>query len=65
MLFFFIFITLGLEMSDTKVYEPYIRDLLRTPSPYREAVFLKSRTVDLVHVLSERGVQARHGPEEV
>ena len=26
--FFFFFITLGLELSDTKVYEPYIRALL-------------------------------------
>ena len=26
--FFFFFITLGLELSDTKVYEPYIRPLL-------------------------------------
>jgi len=34
----FFFITLGLEMSDTKVYEPQIRDLLGTPSQYREAV---------------------------
>ena len=41
--FFFFFITLGLEISDTKVYEPYIRDLLGTPSQYREAV---SRTPD-------------------
>ena len=28
--FFFFFITLGLELSDTKVYEPYIRVLLGT-----------------------------------
>ena len=30
--------TLGLEMSDTKVYEPYIRALLGTASHYCEAV---------------------------
>ena len=31
---FFFFITLGLELSDTKVYEPYIRALLGTASHY-------------------------------
>jgi hypothetical protein len=39
------FITLGLELSDTKVYEPEIRALLGTVSYYSEAVVLKSRTV--------------------
>ena len=43
--FFFFFITLGLEMSDTKVYAPEIRDLLGTSSQYREAIVLKSRIV--------------------
>jgi len=32
---FFFFITLGLELSDTKVYEPEIRALLGTASHYR------------------------------
>jgi len=32
--FFFFFIALGLELSDTKVYEPYTRDLLGTTSQY-------------------------------
>ena len=32
--FFFFFITLGLELSDTKVYEPQLRDLLGTASHY-------------------------------
>jgi len=36
--FFFFFITLGLELSDTKVYEPQIRALLGTASQYCEAV---------------------------
>ena len=35
-LLFFFFITLGLEMSDTQVYEPYIRDLHGTTSQYSE-----------------------------
>ena len=42
---FFFFITPGLEMSDTNVYEPQTRDLLGTPSQHREAVVLKSRIV--------------------
>ena len=42
---FFFFITLGLELSDTKVYKPEIRALLGTASHYCEAVVLKSRTV--------------------
>ena len=37
MLFFF-FITLGLELGDTKVYDPSIRALLGTASHYCEAV---------------------------
>ena len=49
---FFFFITLGLEMSDTKVYEPRIRDLLGTPSQYREAVDLKSRSYAQHHTLN-------------
>jgi len=39
---FFFFISLGLELSDTKVYEPYIQALLGTASHYCEAVVLKS-----------------------
>jgi hypothetical protein len=35
--FFFFFVTLGLEMSDTKVYEPEIRALLGPASHYCEA----------------------------
>ena len=37
--------TLGLELSDTKVYEPKIRDLLGTASHYCEAVVFEWRTV--------------------
>ena len=40
--FFFCFITLSLELSDAKLYEPYIRALLGTASHYCEAVVLKS-----------------------
>ena len=40
--FFFLFITLGLELSDAKVYEPYIRALLGTASHYCGAVVLES-----------------------
>ena len=43
--FFFFFITLGLELSDTKVYEPYIRALLGTASRSCGAVVLESGTV--------------------
>ena len=39
--FFFFFITLGLELSDTNVYEPEIRALLGTASHYCEAVDLE------------------------
>ena len=39
--FFFVFI-LGLQLSDTKVYEPEIRALLGTASHYCEAAVLKS-----------------------
>ena len=39
------FITLGLELNDTKVYEHHIRALLRTASYYCEAVVLESRTL--------------------
>ena len=35
---FFFFITLGLQLSDTKVYEPEIRALLGTASHFCEAV---------------------------
>ena len=38
--FFSFFITLGLELSDTKVYEPEIRALLGTAFQYCEAVVL-------------------------
>ena len=38
------FITLGLELSDTKIYEPYIRALLGIASHYCEALVLKSNT---------------------
>jgi len=38
--FFFFFITLGLELSDKKVYEPEIRALLGTASHFCEAVVL-------------------------
>ena len=41
----FFFITLGLELSDTKVYEPEIRALLGTASHSCEAVVLESRIV--------------------
>ena len=41
----FFFTSLGLELSDTKVYEPDIRALLGTASHYCEAVVLKSRAV--------------------
>ena len=43
--FFFFFITLGLELSDTKVYEPQIRALIGTAYHYCEAVVLASRPV--------------------
>ena len=39
--FFFSFITLGLELSDTNVHKPYIRALLGTASHYCEAVVLE------------------------
>jgi len=42
---FFFFITMGLELSDTKVYAPEIRALLGTASYFCEAVVLKLRTV--------------------
>ena len=42
--FFFFFITLGLEMSDTKVYEPEKRAFLGTASHLCEAVVSESRT---------------------
>ena len=35
----------SLELSDTKVYEPYIRALLGTASHFCEVFVLKSRTV--------------------
>jgi len=35
----------SLELSDTKVYEPYIRALLGTASHFCEVVVLKLRTV--------------------
>ena len=35
----------SLELSDAEVYEPSIRALLGTASPFCEAVVLKSRTV--------------------
>jgi hypothetical protein len=38
------FITLGLELSDTKVYAPYIRALLGTAAQYCEAVVLEPST---------------------
>ena len=44
-LLFFFFITLGLEMSDTKVYEPELRALLGIASRYCEAVVLRSEIV--------------------
>ena len=47
-------------MSDTKVYEPYIRDLLGTPSQYREAVVLKSRIVPSGTALCLRYVSVSH-----
>ena len=40
--FFFFFITLGLELSDTKVYAPSVRALLGTASHYCGAVVLES-----------------------
>ena len=40
-LFYYFFITLGLELSDTKVHEPSIRALLGTASHYCEALVLK------------------------
>ena len=43
----FFFITLGLEMSGTKVYEPYIRALVGTASHLCEAVVPESRTVPI------------------
>ena len=44
LLFSFV-ITLGLELSDKKVYEVSIRALLGTASQYCEALVLKSRTL--------------------
>ena len=43
--FFLFLITLGLEMSDTNVYEPCIRALLGAASHYCEAVVVESRAV--------------------
>ena len=51
---FFFFITLGLEMSDTKVYEPEIRALLGTASHLCEAVVPKSGTVPVGTALDLR-----------
>ena len=56
----FPFITLDLELSDTKVYEPYIRALLGTTSHYCEAVVLESRAVPFGTALSARN-QNHHG----
>ena len=44
-IFFFFFIALGLELSDTRVYEPEIRALLGAASHSCKAVVLTSRTV--------------------
>ena len=43
--FSFFLITLGLKLSDAKVYEPWIRALLGTASHYCEAVVHTPRTV--------------------
>ena len=43
--FFFFFMNLGLELSDTEVFEPQIRALLGIAAHYCEAVVLQSRTV--------------------
>ena len=45
---FFFFITLGLEVSDTNVYEPQIQALLGTASHYCEAVVLGGLQLDAV-----------------
>ena len=46
---FFLLITLGLELSDTKVYEPYIRVLLGTASHYCGAVGLDQVVRNMFH----------------
>ena len=48
--FFFFSTTLGLELSDTKVYEPEILVLLGTAPHFYEAVVLKLRTVPTVQL---------------
>ena len=50
----FFFITLGLELRDTKVYEPEMRALLGTASHYCETVVLESRTVPSDTALGSR-----------
>ena len=47
-------ITLGLELRDTKVSDPWIRALLRTASQNCEAVVLQSRTVPFGIALGSR-----------
>ena len=46
--------TLGLELRDTKVYEPGTRALLGTASHFCEAVVLESRTVPSGTALGSR-----------
>jgi hypothetical protein len=55
--YFFFFITLGLELSDPKVYEPQTQALLRIASHYCGAVVLESGTAPFVHQHVEADVR--------
>ena len=62
--FFLFFITLGLELSDTKVYEPYIRGLLGTASQYCGAVVLEPRTVTCKKYRGTSFIRNRHPSQD-
>jgi len=50
----------SLELSDTKVYEPYVRALLRTASHSCEVVVLESRTASVGHTRERVGCTRMH-----
>ena len=65
MLLFYSLLLSSLEMSDTTIYEPYIRALLGTAPRFSYALVLKSRSVPLgtalslgIFRVSRRGAQA-------
>jgi hypothetical protein len=53
--FFVFFITLGLELSDTKVYEPYIRALLELLRNTAEQLFSNRELYRSVQLRLQRG----------